>query len=678
VLTRIAIASALFITPLAWSMANENTALVKTLAAAIFAFSVGIDPDWWKPGNRGRTGWNATLIPILLFASVFVPSLFSPSPSFTRQAWWPVSIFFLLFLVASCPQSPRFWRYAVVLSAILPITHGLLQSLGIDPTSWAAVAREHFHGRICATLGNPNFLAAFLAGVIPFLAWNTLQAVSKAGRMVAGTFALAAVVGLLFTGSKGGLIGLVAAALGLFAGMWRGRLFPSATGRPAVNILAGGCVGALVVLAVIIALMPAALRQRILLAGPEGAWAGGATAVARNESVRFRILTWKQTLKMTRESPVTGLGLGRYQVVYPRYRLPEIIGMFGQHSYMTDHPENLTLEIMSELGLIGLGTWFWLVVCTIRILRWKQARPDFTTRWLAAACAGSLAGIFATNSFGVDIHYGATAALAACVLGAALSFGKTTCMTKQNDNMILASKIMMPIALILAIILGPIRMYMSDAALARAIASSSSGSWDTAIRYYDQAMNYRWPNIIARYFGASALLDRGRVEDLPEARRLLEGVKAEATDYVLVNFKLWLLYNRLGLKAEAQKSLERQIELDPLAAVFYLERGRLAFDEKRWEDAKRDFETATRMEPNNPSGWQYLGNLMASKGMFAEAIRIYEAGLSRTPDAEELNYNAAFAAYKLGDRKRARAFAAAALRKNPGNASASLIYSRTR
>jgi tetratricopeptide (TPR) repeat protein len=236
----------------------------------------------------------------------------------------------------------------------------------------------------------------------------------------------------------------------------------------------------------------------------------------------------------------------------------------------------------------------------------------------------------------------------------------------------------MPVAMACFILVTAILPYQSDAALARAIAFSSQGKWDGAVDYYNQAMRYNRHNIIARYFGASALLDRGRDSDLPEARRLLEGVKAEAPDYVLVNFKLWLLYNRLGLKAEAQQSLGRQIELDPLAAVFYLERGRLAFGEKRWEDAKNDFETATKVEPGNPSGWQYLGNLMASRGRFAEAIRVYEAGLSRTPDAEELNYNAAFAAFKLGDRKRARAYAEAALRKNPGNTSAAFIYSKSR
>jgi tetratricopeptide (TPR) repeat protein len=527
---------------------------------------------------------------------------------------------------------------------------GLLQIAGLDPTPWGPLVRDHFHGRICSTLGNPNFLAAWVVGILPFLVWGW----KAPGLMLA---ALAAAV-LLLTGSKGGLLGLLAAAAVTLVALRRaGLLPPAATPRARALRWAVPAAG----LALLLAAMPAGTRSRLFAPGD----------LARNESVRFRLLTWTQTAKMARATPLLGRGIGRYQVVYPRYRLPEIIRMFGQHSYMTDHPENLTLEILAELGLAGLLLWLWLLGAAARRAWRRLAGPDPDERWLGVAGLGSLAGLFVTNSFGVDIHYGSTAALGACVLGALLGSRRET--PRPEPFAIRWGSVFA--AAILCLLW--VRFYASDAALARAMAASTAGRWDVAVPAYARAIELSPANVMARYFGASALLDRGRDEDLPEAKRLLESVRSEAPDYVLVSYKEWLLYNRLGLRREAEAALARQISLDPLASVFYLDRGRLAMEERRWHDAERDFETAIRVEPDNPSGFQFLGNFLVVRGRLREALAVYDRGLAVHPDSEELHYNAAVAAYKLGDRRLARTHAEAVLRRNPGHAAARVIWTKT-
>ena len=517
-----------------------------------------------------------------------------------------------------------------------------------------------FHGRICSTLGNPNFLAAWLAGILPFLVWG----LTPAGLTLAGLATLA----LVLTGSKGGLLGLIAAAIATLAGMRRAGLIPpAASSRARILRWAVPAAG----LALLLAVTPADVRNRLLLRAPDTAEAAGTEGLARNESVRFRLLTWGQTLKMARQSPLLGVGLGRYQVVYPRYRLPEIIRMFGQHSYMTDHPENLTLEIAAELGLAGACLWLWLVGMAA-LAGWRRlADPNPEVRWLGVAGLGSLAGLFVTNSFGVDVHYGSTAMLGACVVGLLIGSRKRSGTSSPGRPWW-----SMLTALFLA--LAWVRIYASDATLARAMAASTAGQWDYAIPAYARAVRINPANVMARYFGASALLDRGRAGDLPEAERLLASVRREAPDYVLVNYKEWLLYNRRGSRREAEAALARQISLDPLASVFYLERGRLAMEERRWDDAERDFETAIRVEPGNPSGFQYLGNFRVERGRLRDALAVYDSGLKMHPDSEELHYNAAVAAYKLGDRALARAHAEAVLRANPGHAGARVIWMKTR
>src|SRR5204863_9895965 len=178
------------------------------------------------------------------------------------------------------------------------------------------------------------------------------------------------------------------------------------------------------------------------------------------------------------------------------------------------------------------------------------------------------------------------------------------------------------------------------------------------------------------YFGGAALLDRGRPEDLPEVRRLFDGVAREAPDYVLLNYKYWLLENRAGNAAAAGAALARQIALDPLAATFYLERGRQAMVERHWDAAAADFRTAIAVEPDSAVGYQYLGNLAVVRGRFGEALSVYHDGLVRHPDSVELHYNAAVAAFKSGRHAEARAQALAVLALDPAHAQARLILAK--
>ena len=82
-LSRIAVATALIASPLVWSMANENTALVKTYAAGVLAaavlFAGGALPLWRAIGPAWPV--HALVLLGLLGAAV------SPSPSFA----WPAA-----------------------------------------------------------------------------------------------------------------------------------------------------------------------------------------------------------------------------------------------------------------------------------------------------------------------------------------------------------------------------------------------------------------------------------------------------------------------------------------------------------------------------------------------------------------------------------------------------------
>ncbi len=645
-------------------MASENTVLVKFLAVGLF-----VGGALAQFGASPLTAFLRRAFPAhFLLVLALVSAVWSPSPSFA----WPAAVFAVtLWLATALCSAPAIvhWRAIIPAAAAVPLALGFGQLIGLDPTPWQELARAHFHGRACSTLGNPNFFAAFLAGTIPFLAALSLSASSRPGKALSFAGLLLSGAGLTGSGSKGGMAGLLA-GMAVFGVAWLmrgpGRREPRLRLLyPALTLASGILLG--------IILMPAGIRGRLVMADP-GAPAqetgGTIDRLVRDESLRFRLLTWGQTLRMVRETPILGHGLGRFQVVYPRFRLPEIISMFGQHSYMTDHPENISLEIAADLGAIGLGGWIWLLVYIGACLTRRLSRGPPLERILAAACGGGLAGLLAANSFGLDIHYGGSAALAACLAGASFSRpGGTAVASRLRLHPVGA-------ALGLLLCLAWARFFASDAALARALDLSNRGLWTEALPHYRKADTLNPANVMSRYFHASALLDRGQARDLPQARALLEGVRKESPDYVLVNYKLWLLYNRLGLKAQARDALARQMELDPTAAEFYLERGRAEAEEGRLEQARSDFEKAVSLDPENPTGYQYLGNLMVMRGLYREAIGVYAAGIARNPRSAELHYNSAVAAYRSGKADLARRHALAALEISPDHVRARAVLEK--
>ena len=661
-LSRIIVSALLFITPLAWSMRNENAALVKSFAFGLLASGLLLA---YSPHPRSETRRFAPLHMLLLLA--VVSALLSPSPSFAWMSLLPLATLWVIAGGASrLPESA--WRPAIMLSVIAPIFLGALQSLGLDPSGWQAVVRESFHGRVCSTLGNPNFYSAFLAGTMPFLLWGGLASAGSTARRISAVLASLGFFSLLHAGSKGGLLGAGAAGTVMALGAWRAGLLPLIPRRRMLTALATAATLVLIGLAT----ASPVVRERLLFNAPETAGQPAPAtgpAVARNESVRFRLLTWQQSLRMLRDRPVAGHGLGRFQVVYPEYRLAEIIRMFGQHSYMTDHPENISLETAVELGIAGLGLLAWMLIAVTRALAFRITRGGSGQRWLAVSILAGLAGLLTTNTFGVDIHYGATAVLASCLIGAGLSGGGHNQQTGGKfRTMNLAGALLLAMAWT--------RVYASDCSLARGIAWSQSTDWTVAIGWYRQSGQLNPFNIITRYFGASALLDRNAEGDLARAKTLFDSVRKEAPDYVLINYKMYLLYSKIGNAREAGEFLSRQTKLDPVAAVFFLDRGRMAMQASRWDEALAEFRKAAEAEPDNPVGYQYWGNLLVLQKRYREALEVYDQGIKRKPGAVELLYNAAVAAYHWKKPALSRQYAQALLRIDPSHQGARLIMEK--
>jgi putative inorganic carbon (HCO3(-)) transporter len=236
----------------------------------------------------------------------------------------------------------------------------VMQWAGLDPfafAGWVApLAGASPRLRIYATLGNPNFVAALLAGAVPLTIGLIVQSAAPAtapataiatpphaaasrGRQRLVTAGLAALalqlLAIAATGSRAGALGLIAAGL-----TW---------------ILSG----------------PRTWRRRVAIACGLAALLiiGVSTARPLRETLAGRIYIWQVVWPHAFEAPWVGQGPGAFALLYPSWerearRRPPTAAAARYFAGPQQHAHNDYLEALVERGLAGpvtlllvLTTW---------------------------------------------------------------------------------------------------------------------------------------------------------------------------------------------------------------------------------------------------------------------------------------------------------------------------------
>lgn len=215
--------------------------------------------------------------------------------------------------------APERARWALTWGSGVESAIVLLQYAGLDPLRWLGWQAEIFANprmRVYGTLGNPDFVAAWLCGTLP-LARGAVMGLQLAA--------------ILATGSRVFLLALPAAAVVLALRRARGAKW------------------------LVMAALPAAAA--LLWLSP---------ARPLGETVQGRMYLARVAVSGWREIPPFGHGPGSFETQFAR-RQAEWIRQHGPSPFAgnVDHAHNDYLEILVEYGPIGLftltGLWAWLM-----------------------------------------------------------------------------------------------------------------------------------------------------------------------------------------------------------------------------------------------------------------------------------------------------------------------------
>ena len=215
--------------------------------------------------------------------------------------------------------------------------------------------------------GDPNYLAEYLALIVPIAAAFIARRGSSAGvRLLCIVAVILAVTCIVLTFSRGGFLGLVAGGL-----VWAIRERAQRTKA---------------------LLLSAALAVGVAIFAPATLWERTDTLeeFQQDQSALGRVYAWHVASAVNLDHPLRGVGGGAFREAWPIYAPPEV----------REHPlvaHNIFLDTLGELGWVGF--FLFLTFAGSATGAVFRAGSDPEIGWLARGIGASVAGFLLSNCF---------------------------------------------------------------------------------------------------------------------------------------------------------------------------------------------------------------------------------------------------------------------------------------
>jgi len=172
-----------------------------------------------------------------------------------------------------------------------------------------------------------------------------------------------------------------------------------------------------VVAGICLATLAAIVLTVLLIVGPQGRLQSDARlgqTFADRGGLGLRPAVWEDSLKMVRDFPLFGVGLGGWPEIFPRYQT----GPWNEYYFREAH--NDYLQYGTETGLIGLLALIWFIGSAARSLSASRHRLSPAKRPLMAALVLALAAMAFHELVDFALHIPANALLFTVIFAIAM------------------------------------------------------------------------------------------------------------------------------------------------------------------------------------------------------------------------------------------------------------------
>jgi putative inorganic carbon (HCO3(-)) transporter len=277
---------------------------------------------------------------------------------------------------------------AAASAATVASVYGIVQIAGADPI-WSALPLS----RAFSTIGQPNWLAAYLVITIPLTIALTIMTPNRIVRWIGIGATLLQVIALLTTLSRSGYLGLAASlGVGAILAARQGARVAVISKRSLIAIAFGVVLG--------VGLLVGLSATTSSVAPSELVRRAGSTLNVRSFESRQYLALWEVGLAITADNPFTGTGQDTYAVVFPEYRDDVLTEAFAAYlaRFRPESPHNVYLSVAAGTGVPALLAYLVVVGgAGIAIFRHIGARSSESI--LLSALIAAMVGHVVTDSF---------------------------------------------------------------------------------------------------------------------------------------------------------------------------------------------------------------------------------------------------------------------------------------
>jgi putative inorganic carbon (HCO3(-)) transporter len=406
-------ASLLFLVPLIlWPFTSEVFEFNKMIL--VYILTTFITASWIiKMIYEKKFVFRRTIldIPLLVFlGSQLISTIFSIDPGTSWLGYYSrfnggmlsvISYSLLYWAFVTNIDSKRTFKLIniTLASAALVSIYGVLEHFGIDKAIWV----QDVQSRVFSTLGQPNWLSAWLVALMP-ITWAFLVKSKIKSKSFWVYFLLSALYfwTLIFTKSRSGLLGFGVAFLVFWIiCFWINRkelkkcLIPFiVTGFSLLTIcLISGTQWT----PSLNNLISKSANKQIPVVTPQGP----ALETGGTESGTIRKIVWKGAIQIWLHYPIFGTGVETFAYSYYMYR-PIEHNLTSEWDFIYNKAHNEYLNFLANSGTVGLLSYLTLIVFSI-ILIFKSKLEQSEISNLRFALLAGYISLLVTNFFGFSV-----------------------------------------------------------------------------------------------------------------------------------------------------------------------------------------------------------------------------------------------------------------------------------
>ena len=344
-------------------------------------------------------------LPILLFlASQIISTIISIDPHTSLWGYYSrfhgglmstvsytVLYYALVTHFSGEPKAIKNLLTAILSSAVVTSFYAILEHFGIDKNIWV----QDVQNRVFSTLGQPNWLSAYLVALLPLTLFCSVSSADSKHRLLNIGLSLLYLIAILFTKSQSG-IGATAVIVLLFF------IVISIQKKKAWLLLS-----LIPLIALLIVFKGSAIEKTLASLNKINPFYSDTltiiteenkTRIGGSDSMAIRRVVWEGAFKLGLQHPIFGTGVETFGYSYYWVR-PAAHNLTSEADFLYNKAHNEYLNFLANTGFVGLVTYLFLIGSILYLfLNKKTDHNDLRLPLLFG-----LISIMITNYFGFSV-----------------------------------------------------------------------------------------------------------------------------------------------------------------------------------------------------------------------------------------------------------------------------------